>query len=54
LKHAEGLQDGDNQLAHMDIVVHHQNLQPVEAVRAHPSIQLAAARKMGAMREKIA
>ena len=35
LRNAERLQDGDDQLAHMRIVVHHQYLQPVETVAAH-------------------
>ena len=40
--HAEGLQDGDDELAHMGIVVHDQNFQPVETVAAHAHAQPAA------------
>ena len=49
LDHAEGLKNGDDELAHMDIVVHDKNLQPVETVSAHPSIQPAAAQRLGAV-----
>jgi hypothetical protein len=34
---AEGLQDGDDEFAHVDIVVHNQNPQPVEPIPAHSS-----------------
>ena len=40
MHHAESLQDGDEQLAHMRIVVHHQNFQFVELIRrARPAGQ---------------
>ena len=35
LHDAEGLEDGDDELAHVDIVVHDENLQPLEPVATH-------------------
>ena len=35
LDDAEGLQDGDDELVHVGVVVHHENLQSVETVFTH-------------------